>query len=128
MITKKASIFIFFSALLFLFMISCNNNNDVASKYLVTTKVPIKDGEIEEVLQLFKDTNPELVKDQTDWVKAVFSKNEETSTVMVQAYWKSKAAYLAFSKSKKFQETMKRFGKHFKGKPEVEINEILFQM
>ena len=107
--------------------ISCNSSK-ADSKYLVTTKVPIKEGEIDKVLKLFIDTNPALVKDQQDWVKAVFSKNEETSTVMVQAYWKSKESYLKFNQSKKFQETMKGFGKHFKGKPAVEINEILFQM
>lgn len=107
--------------------VSCNSNNS-DSKYLVTTKVPINEGEIDKVLKLFIATNPALVKDQQDWVKAVFSKNEASNIVIVQAYWKSKESYLKFSQSKKFQETMKDFGKHFRGKPAVEINEILFQM
>ena len=98
------------------------------SKYIVTTKVQIKSGEIDNVLELFKDTNPELVKDQSDWVKAIFSKNEESNSVVVQAYWKNKESYLKFSKSDKFQKTMQNFGKYFNSKPQVEINEILFEM
>ena len=105
----------------------CSSDSS-ASKYIVTTRVQIKAGEIDKVLQLFKDTNPALVKNQTDWVKAIFSKNSETNTVIVQAYWKSKASYLTFSKSNEFQNTMKKFGKYFAGKPEIEINEILFRM
>ena len=108
-------------------MTNCNANH-TESKYLVATKVSIKEGATEQVLALFKATNPGLVKDQSDWVKAVFSKNAETNTVMVQAYWKDKESYLKFSQSKGFKETMKGFGKYFNGKPEVKINEILFQM
>jgi len=117
----------FFPILLFLFFTNCNPDQ-TASKYIVTTKVQIKSGEIDKVLQLFKETNPDLVKDQSDWVKAVFSKNEKASTVMVQAYWKSKASYLKFSASSEFQNTMKGFRQYFNGKPDVEINEILFEM
>lgn len=106
---------------------SCDANKGDA-RFVVTTKVVIKPGEINQVLKLFKETNPALVKDQTDWVKAVFSKNDETNTVMVQAYWKSKASYVIFRNSERFQKTMKKFSKFFTGKPEVEINEILFQM
>jgi len=106
---------------------SCKQDQE-NPKYIVTTRVQIKDGEIDKVLELFKDTNPELVKDQTDWVKAVFSKNEETNTVVVQAYWKKKESYLNFSSSPDFQKTMKEFGQYFMGRPDIEINEILFEM
>lgn len=110
-----------------LFLLSCAPNSPQA-KFIVTTIVPIQDGKINDVLHLFKSTNPELVENENDWVKAVFSKNEAAQTVMVQAYWQSEASYKNFSQSEKFQNTMKRFGKYFKGKPEVVINEILFEM
>jgi len=91
------------TCLVFLFMIiSCGGTKNDA-KYIVTTKVEIKPGEVNDVLELFKATNPELVKNEGDWIKAVFSKNVGKSSVMVQAYWKSKEAYLKFSKSDKFQ-------------------------
>lgn len=109
------------------FAISCNQNQQMP-KYIVTTKVKIKKGQIDKVLQLFKDTNPDLVQGQQDWIKATFSKNEATSTVMVQAFWKNKESYLKFSKSSDFQNTMKEFGSYFAGKPNVEISEILFEM
>ena len=116
-----------FYALIFFTLASCNDKMN-ESKYIVTTKVQIKPGEINNVLELFKNTNPDLVKDQSDWVKAVFSKNEASSFVKVQAYWKNKESYIKFSSSDKFQNTMQRFGKYFNGKPEVDINEILFVM
>lgn len=100
----------------------------IESKYIVTTKVQIKPGEVNNVLELFKNTNPELVEGQSDWVKAIFSKNEESNSVTVQAYWKNKNSYIKFSRSDKFQKTMQNFGPYFSGKPQVEINEILFEM
>lgn len=119
---------LFYLSLLVSFtLFSCTSSNKKAN-YLVTTKVQIQEGKINEVLNLFKETNPELVKDQKDWVKATFSKNKETNTVMVQAYWIEKDSYLAFSKSKNFQNTMKQFGQYFARKPVVEINELLFEM
>ena len=117
----------FLLIILFLPFLSCNQDQE-NPKYIVTTKVQIKNGEIEKVLELFKDTNPKLVKNQTDWVKAVFSKNDKSNTVMVQAYWKSEKSYLNFSRSSEFQNTMKGFGQYFIGKPNIEISEILFEM
>lgn len=58
--------------------------------YLVTTRVKIKPGTVDAVLGLFKKTNPGLVKDQEDWVKASFSYNKEKSVVIVNATWKNK--------------------------------------
>jgi len=113
--------------LLLLLLFSCDMNPPKAN-FLVTTQVAIKDGNINEVLNLFKETNPGLVRDQKDWIKAVFSVNESTNKVMVQAYWKSKEAYQNFSNSDDFLQTMKKFSPYFIEKPNIQINKILFEM
>ena len=96
--------------------------------YLVTTRVKIKPGTVDPVLELFQKTNPGLVKDQEDWVKASFSYDEEKRMVIVNATWKNKESYLKFSSSEPFTETMKSFGQFFLGPPEVQISKILFKM
>ena len=96
--------------------------------YIVTTKIKIIDGAIDEVLKRFEATNPALVKDQDDWVKAIFTANTENNTVVVLAYWLNKESYVEFSKSQKFLDVMAGFRGFFEAPPEVEINEILFEM
>jgi heme-degrading monooxygenase HmoA len=79
-------------------------------------------------LDLFKSTNPQLVSDQSDWIRATFSSVEERDIVIVNAEWKSKESYLNFSNSDKFKETMGQFGTYFKEKPKVKITKVLFEM
>lgn len=101
------------------------NNN---SRYIVETTVTLKKGKINEVLDLFKSTNPQLITDEPDWIRASFSSIEEENIVIVRAEWKSQDSYLKFSESKKFKSTMKKFGKYFVGKPKITISKILFEM
>lgn len=96
--------------------------------YIVTTKVKIQSRTIDEVLKRFKSTNPDLIKDQDDWVKAIFTVNAENNEVVVHAYWLNKESYIEFSKSQKFLDVMAGFRGFFAAPPEVEINEILFEM
>jgi len=110
-----------------IFTLGCQNNSGGA-KFIVTTTVEIQAGKIDNVLQLFKETNPALVQEQDDWVKAVFSKSDESNSVMVQAYWKNKASYIKFKESEKYKSVMKDFGQYFAEKPNVKFNEILFEM
>ena len=95
---------------------------------IVTTKIRIKPGKTEEVLQLFKETNPGLVEDQEDWVKAVFTANQRKNTVVVHAWWKEAESYFSFSDTEMFQNTMLGFAEYFDGEPEVDVHEILFEM
>ncbi len=101
------------------------NNTD---RYIVQTTVNLQQGKANEVLELFKSTNPELVSDQSDWIKASFSSVEGKDIVIVNAEWKNKESYLKFSNSEKFKVTMGQFGKYFVGKPKVTISKILFEM
>ena len=110
--------------------ISCTDKNhmNTTDKYIVETTVNLKEGKTKEVLELFKSTNPQLVSDEPDWIKASFSSVEEKDIVIVRAVWKSKESYLKFSNSEKFKVTMRKFGKYFVGKPKVTFTKILFEM
>ena len=101
------------------------NNTD---RYIVETTVNLQEGKTNEVLELFKSTNPQLISDESDWIRASFSSVEEKDIVIVRAEWKSQDSYLKFSNSEKFKLTMEQFGKYFVGKPNVAISKILFEM
>ena len=103
-----------------------NMNN--TGRYIVETTVNLQEGKTKEVLELFKSTNPKLVSDESDWIKASFSSVEDNDIVIVRAEWKSKESYLKFSNSEKYKVTMGQFGKYFVGKPKVAITKILFEM
>jgi len=111
-------------------LVSCgvNQNTNVIDRYIVETEVHLQEGKTDEVLALFKATNPELVRDESDWIRASFSAVEGEDIVIVRAEWKRKESYLKFSGSKRFKETMGQFGKYFAGKPKVTITKILFEM
>jgi heme-degrading monooxygenase HmoA len=111
-------------------LISCAQKSpmNIADRYIIETTVKIQEGKTNEVLALFKSTNPQLVKGESDWITASFSVVEGMDMVVVRAEWKSKASYLKFSTSEKFKSAMGQFGKHFAGKPEVTITKVLFQM
>lgn len=97
-------------------------------RYIVETIVNLQEGKTNDVLELFKSTNPQLVSDESDWIKASFSSVEEKDIVIVRAEWKSKESYLRFANSERFKATMEQFGKYFLGKPKVTITKILFEM
>lgn len=109
---------------------SCGEDNHMnnTDKYIIQTTVYLQQGKTDEVLDLFKSTNPQLVSDQSDWIRATFSSVEERDIVIVNAEWKSKESYLNFSNSDKFKETMGQFGTYFKEKPKVKITKVLFEM
>lgn len=96
--------------------------------YVVITTVQLKPGKIDEVRILFEKSNPELVKDQADWLEAKFTANRELEQVTVLAFWRDADAYRAFSASKPFQAAMTQFGPYFAGPPQISINEVLFEM
>ena len=96
--------------------------------YVVMTTVQLKSGKIDEVRDLFEKTNPDLVKDQTDWVKAKFTANRETNQVTVLAFWRNPSSYKTFSSSDNFKQVMSQFAPYFAGPPQITIHEVLFEM
>lgn len=96
--------------------------------YVVITTVQLKAGKIDQVRDLFEKTNPDLVKDQPNWVEAKFSANREAERVTVLAFWRDADAYREFSASDEFKQVMSQFGPYFARAPQVTINEILFEM
>ena len=96
--------------------------------FVVITNVQLKPGKIEAALDLFAQTNPALVEDEADWLEAKFTANRDENQVTVLAFWRSADAYLRFSSSDKFRQAMAQFAPFFIKPPEVNINEILFEM
>ncbi len=105
-----------------------NNHSESEAKYLVTTRVNVTPGSIDEVLDLFIRTNPELVKDQIDWIKAIFAADQSKNMITVHAFWKREESYLAFRESREFQEAMDTFRTFFTTAPSISIQKILFTM
>ena len=96
--------------------------------YVIITTVKLKPGKIDLVRNLFEKTNPDLVKDQPDWLEAKFSVNRETERVTVLAFWRDADAYREFSSGDEFKYVMSQFGQYFAEPPQVTVNEILFEM
>lgn len=96
--------------------------------YVVITTVQLKPGQIDAVRDLFEKTNPNLVKDQPDWIEAKFTANRERDQITVLAFWRKGESYKSFSASEKFRNAMSLFGPYFAGPPQVSVNEVLFEM
>ncbi len=111
-------------------LVSCGvqQPTNKVDRYIIETSVQLQEGKTDEVLALFKSTNPALVSGESDWLCASFSAVDGADIIIVRAEWKSKESYLKFSKSQRFKETMVQFGKYFSGKPDVTITKVLFDM
>jgi len=83
---------------------------------------------IEDCLALFRNTNPDLVADQKDWIGAEFLADREADTVIVVARWQQAESYRRYAESDKFRKAMKEFGQFFEAPPEVRIAERLWRM
>lgn len=96
--------------------------------HLVLTRVPVEPGSIDELAQLFEQTNRDLVAGHDDWLGATFTANRETNEVTVIARWRDPASYERLRNSPEFGATMARFAERFTGPPTVSVNEVLVQM
>lgn len=96
--------------------------------YVVITRVPVEEGAIDELAELFDATNRELVAGHEDWLGAWFTANRETGEVTVMARWSDADAYHRLRESPEFQATMARFAERFTGPPTVSVNELLVEM
>jgi heme-degrading monooxygenase HmoA len=95
---------------------------------VVTTRVSLKPGRVEVVRDLFAKTNPDLVRDQSDWLGAKFTADRTADEVVVLAFWRSEEPYRALSESGPFRQAMEAFAPHFAGPPEVTVREVLYEM
>lgn len=96
--------------------------------YAVITTVTVQEGAIDELAQLFDETNRELVAGHDDWLGAWFTADRTTSTVTVIARWREADSYHRLRESPEFGATMSRFAERFAGPPQVSINEVLVEM
>ncbi len=96
--------------------------------FIVSTRVKLKPGRSQEVAALFRESNPDLVKGQPDWLGAKMIFDPETDVITVLATWRDAAAYQEFSGSEQFQSAMGAFRQHFSGPPEISLNQVLVEM
>jgi quinol monooxygenase YgiN len=97
-------------------------------EYAVVTGVRLQPDSIDELAQLFDDTNRQLVAGHDDWLGAGFTANRAASDITVIARWENPESYQRLSESPEFQSTMARFAERSAGPPIVSINEILAEM
>ncbi len=96
--------------------------------FVAMTRVKLKPGTSADVAQLFRQSNPELVREEKDWLGAKMIFDAETDVVTVLATWRTADAYRRLSGSVAFKETMGMFSQFFAGPPEISMNEILVEM
>ena len=96
--------------------------------YAVITTVGLKPDRIDDVREIFRRTNPGLVADQEDWESTVFTANRRHDTITVIARWKSAESYQQFAATEAYKSAMAEVARYFRGKPNVEVNEILVEV
>lgn len=96
--------------------------------YLVVTRVPVREGSIERLAELFDETNRELVAPHPDWLGASFAADRDANEIVVVARWREAASYARLRDSEAFAETMARFAPDFTRAPEVTVCEVLVEM
>lgn len=95
---------------------------------MVITKVKLKPGSIDACAQLFRETNPDLVRNEPDWLGARMVVDRDNDTVTVMATWRTVASYEAFSKAQSFQATIGRFQQLFASPPDITVNDLVVDM
>ena len=95
---------------------------------LVVTKVKLKPGSAKAFAQLFKDTNPELVREEADWLGARLVVDQENNVVTVLATWQNLDSYEALASSERFKTAMAGFAPFFASAPEITAHDILVDM
>ena len=96
--------------------------------HVVMTRVKLRPGTIGECAELFRQTNPDLVSDEADWLGAQMIFDSETDTVTVLATWRDAESYRRMSASDEFKATMSNFSRFFAAAPEVSVNRVLVDM
>jgi quinol monooxygenase YgiN len=96
--------------------------------FAVLTRVKVEEGSIDDLAQLFDETNRALVADHDDWLGAWFTANRDASEVTVIARWRDASSYTRLRESAEFQATMAQFARKFTAPPDVSINELLVEM
>lgn len=100
----------------------------VTKMHMVMTKVRLKPGSTGACIMLFHATNPDLVRNEPDWLGARMVVDRENDTATVMATWRNIASYKAFSKSEPFLAAMGRFGPLFASPPEVTMHDLVVDM
>jgi quinol monooxygenase YgiN len=96
-------------------------------RYAVVTTISVKPGCIDNVAQLFRETNPTLVAEQPAWKSARLLADRASNTVTVIAVWSDPAAYRRYADGP-LRKAMPGFAPYFAAPPSVTVHEILVDM
>ncbi len=96
--------------------------------YVVMTRVKLKPGTHEKCAELFRQSNPNLVSSEPDWLGARMIYDHGSGVVTVLATWRDVDSYKRLSSGAEFQTTMRAFGSFFADPPEISMNEVLVDM
>jgi quinol monooxygenase YgiN len=96
--------------------------------YVVMTRVKLRTGTSGQCAELFRQSNPDIVRREKDWLGARMIFDSETNIVTVLATWRNAESYKKLSTSAAFQETMQKFGQFFASSPEISTNDVLVDM
>jgi len=96
--------------------------------FVVMTRVRLKPNSHEACANLFRETNPDLVAREQDWLGAQMIFDAESNVVTVLAKWRDRQSYVRMSNTLRFQHTMRRFSELFASPPEVTVNSVLVEM
>jgi len=96
--------------------------------YVVMTRIKLKPNTHKACAKLFEETNPELVRNEPDWVGARMIFDHDTEILTVQATWKNVESYKRLRSSSQFQQHMSEVGEFFASPPEVSFNSVLVEM
>lgn len=96
--------------------------------YVVMTRVALRPGTSEDCAELFRQTNPDLVEDEANWLGARMIFDSDTNILTVLAVWRDADSYRRMSASDEFKSTLSNFSQFFAGAPEVSVNRVLVDM
>jgi len=96
--------------------------------YVVMTRVKLRSGTSDQCAELFRESNPDMVSEEKDWLGARMIFDSETNIVTVLATWRNAESYKNLSASPRFQKTMQEFGQFFASPPEITTNDVLVDM
>ena len=95
---------------------------------MVITRVQVKPGAVDACAALFGKTNPDLVRNQPDWLEARMVVDRDTDTITVMALWQNAHSYHEMRNTSAFRDVMQGFGEFFASPPDVSINDVLVDM
>jgi quinol monooxygenase YgiN len=89
----------------------------------VIAKIPIKEGEVEEAIQAFKELMVQVAKEEGTLAYTMNRAKSNPNTLVIMERYKDKAALDAHSSTAYFKAFFSKSGAFIGGKPEITVME-----